>query len=137
MRRNAAIRIPLHFVKHIVYFTLNEHLKFDWDDDKLADNIEAHKIHFETAKFAWQDPLRLFREDDSESNISGEDRYQTLGKVGKILFVVYTERGDDDDIIRLISARTATSNEKKAYHGKSSKHAKNWRPANEGNVTGG
>jgi uncharacterized DUF497 family protein len=115
---------------------MNEHLRFDWDDDKLAANIRDHELHFETVKFVWQDPLRLYREDDSESNTSMEDRYQTLGKVGKVLFVVYTERGDDDNIIRLISARVATPNEKRTYYGKSTKHSKDWRPANEGNVTG-
>jgi hypothetical protein len=86
-------RYALHPVKHIVYFVMNEHLKFDWDDDKLAANIQEHRLHFETAKFVWQDPLRIFREDDS-------------------------------------------GNEKKAYYGESTKHTKNWRPANEGNVTG-
>jgi uncharacterized DUF497 family protein len=115
---------------------MNEHLKFDWDDDKLADNIVAHHLHFETAKFVWNDPLRLYREDDSESNTSQEDRYQTWGKVGKVLFVVYTEQGDNDDIIRLISARVATPTERKAYYGESTKYTKDWRPANEGNVTG-
>jgi uncharacterized DUF497 family protein len=29
----------------------------------------------------------------SEHNASGEDRYQTLGKVGSVFFVVYAERG--------------------------------------------
>jgi uncharacterized DUF497 family protein len=91
---------------------MNDHLKFDWDDDKLAANIREHQLHFETAKFVWHDPLRLFREDDSESNTSTEDRYQTLGKVGKVLFVVYTERGDDEGIIRLISARVSYSKRK-------------------------
>lgn len=111
-------------------------LKFDWDDDKLADNIAEHKIHFESVKFVWKDPFRIFREDDSESNTSLEDRYQTLGKVGKVLFVVYAEQGDEDEIIRLISARVATPIERKAYYGKNTKYAKDWRPANEGNVTG-
>jgi uncharacterized DUF497 family protein len=45
---------------------MNEHLKFDWDDDKLADNLLAHRLHFETAKFIWKDPMRLFREDDAD-----------------------------------------------------------------------
>jgi uncharacterized DUF497 family protein len=106
-----------------------DELKFDWDDEKLAENIAAHRIHFETAKFVWQDPFRLSREDDSETNNSEENRYQTLGKVGKVLFAAYTERGDDDDIVRLISARVATSNEKKVYYGTSTKYVKNWRPA--------
>ena len=42
-----------------------------------------------------------------------EDRYITIGKVGDILFVVFTER---KDTIRLISARLATIAERSLYY---------------------
>lgn len=42
-----------------------------------------------------------------------EDRYITIGKVGDILFVVFTER---KDTIRLISARLATNAERSLYY---------------------
>ena len=42
----------------------------------------------------------------------GEERYQVIGKVNKILFVVYTERKER---IRLISARKATKMERRRY----------------------
>lgn len=42
-----------------------------------------------------------------------EDRYIALGKVGDVLFVVFTER---KDTIRLISARLATNAERSLYY---------------------
>ncbi len=42
-----------------------------------------------------------------------EDRYIAIGKVGDVLFVVFTER---KDAIRLISARLATNAERGLYY---------------------
>ena len=43
-----------------------------------------------------------------------EERWQTLGMVGKVLFVVYTERGENR---RIISARIAEKHERRSYNG--------------------
>ena len=58
------------------------------------------------------DPYRVEIYDEDHSSMD-EDRYQTIGMVRNILFVVYTERQDK---IRLISARRATLREKRMYH---------------------
>ena len=42
-----------------------------------------------------------------------EDRYIAIGKVGDVLFVVFTER---KETIRLISARLATNAERDLYY---------------------
>ena len=42
-----------------------------------------------------------------------EDRYIAIGMVGDLLFVVFTERGEN---IRLISARLATEKERSLYY---------------------
>ena len=42
-----------------------------------------------------------------------EDRYIAIGKVGGVLFVVFTER---KETIRFISARLATNAEKELYY---------------------
>ena len=42
-----------------------------------------------------------------------EDRYIAIGMVGDLLFVVFTERGEN---IRLISARLATESERRLYY---------------------
>jgi len=106
---------------------MEESLQFEWDDNKNKANISAHGINFEAAKYVWNDPLRLIRYDDSHSD--NEDRYQILGRVGKVLFVVFTENKENDGIIRIISARMATQTERKAYYGKDTQRSKNWRPA--------
>ena len=59
------------------------------------------------------DPHKLIREDEEHSV---ELRYDILGKVGKVLFVVCTFR--EGNTVRLISARPATAPEKARYeHG--------------------
>jgi len=60
----------------------------EWDDDKNAINKQEHDLSFETAQYVFADPERLERLDMSEGNTSGEERWQTLGKVGPVLFVV-------------------------------------------------
>ena len=42
-----------------------------------------------------------------------KDRYIAIGMVGDLLFVVFTERGEN---IRLISARLATESERRLYY---------------------
>ena len=42
-----------------------------------------------------------------------EDRYIAIGKVGDVLFVIFTER---KETIRLISARLTTNAEKELYY---------------------
>ena len=86
-------------------------MKFEWDEDKNIINKEKHKISFETAAYVFDDPyyIEMF---DFEHSID-EDRYIAIGKVGEVLFVVFTER---KDTIRLISARLATNAERSLYY---------------------
>lgn len=49
---------------------------------------------------------------DFEHSSMDEDRYIAIGRVGEILFVVFTERRRN---IRLISARLATESERRLY----------------------
>jgi len=99
---------------------------FEIDPEKAADNWSKHKIRLETAALVFADPLRVERRDDSEGNMTGEDRWQTLGMVNKVLFVVYTERGEKT---RLISARAANKAEKRSYHGHDNDNRKGWSKA--------
>jgi len=86
-------------------------MKFEWDENKNIINKEKHKISFETAAYVFDDPyyIEMF---DFEHSVD-EDRYIAIGKVGDILFVVFTER---KDTIRLISARLATNAERSLYY---------------------
>lgn len=86
-------------------------MKFEWDDEKNAINKEKHKISFETAAHVFDDPQYIEMFDFEHS--TEEDRYIAIGKVGDVLFVVFTERRD---AIRLISARLATAVERGLYY---------------------
>lgn len=87
---------------------------FQWDEKKNIKNIAKHGISFEDARFAFADPLSITRED----HFHDEERSQLIGQIGRTLLVVviYTTRQPDGElIIRLISARPATSAERRAY----------------------
>ena len=84
---------------------------FEWDEEKERINFKNHGIHFETAKLVFNDENRIEFYDETHS--AAEDRYQTIGLVNKVLFVVYTERRNH---IRLISARVATPQERSIYY---------------------
>lgn len=85
---------------------------FEWDEDKNIINKQKHKISFETALHVFDDPDYIEIYDFEHSK--DEDRYIAIGRVGDILFVVFTERGDN---IRMISARLATDVERRLYYG--------------------
>ena len=93
-----------------------EERRIVWDEDKNADNKRKHGIGFETARFVFADSNRLERIDRSEGNISGEERWQSLGMAEGIVFVVYTERETENET-RLITARLAEKAERRSYNG--------------------
>lgn len=86
-------------------------LQFEWDDEKEQSNVEKHGVDFDTAVKVFFDPNRIEYYDKSHS--TDEDRFITIGFAGKLLFVVYTERKEN---VRLISARLATSSERRRYY---------------------
>ena len=63
--------------------------EIEFDPEKAKINWQEHKVDFEDAALVFADPLRIERRDDSECNTSREERWQTLGMVKKVLFVVY------------------------------------------------
>ena len=122
----------------VVRFTMGG-LLFEYNPEKNRKNIEKHGISFKSAArvFFDYDRIELYDEGHSET----EDRYDTIGdtsagnlttigtlqdtpRIDNILFVVYTERivsdnpGKPEEVIRLISARMATSFERGVYYGK-------------------
>lgn len=84
----------------------------EWDDNKAAINLRKHHLSFTTAAKVFLDENRYTVVDEEHSD--EELRYRTIGRVGKILFVVYTER---EHATRLISARKATKKERMIYNG--------------------
>lgn len=86
--------------------------QFEWDDAKNKINKIKHGINFKTAAKVFNDPYRI--EDYDREHSQDEDRWNVIGMVDDILFVVYTERGDKT---RLISARKAEPADRRRYYG--------------------
>lgn len=82
-------------------------ISFEWDENKNQINQSKHNVDFEEAK-------TVFYDEDALSEYD-EDRFRILGRSdkGNILLVVHCIR--KKDVIRIISARHATNNEKKNY----------------------
>lgn len=89
-------------------------MTFEWDEHKNEINKKKHDgISFEIAAYVFLDEKRIERYDIFHSTID-EARYQAIGMVDEILFVVYTERSSD--CIRIISARPAEQEEIDEYY---------------------
>jgi len=87
-------------------------LQFEWDPAKAAENLARHGVSFEEAATIFRDTLSVTGPDPDHS--VGEERFVTFGvsTSERLLIVGHTERGD---IIRIITARLATSGERKIY----------------------
>ena len=86
-------------------------LKFEWDENKNAVNINKHGVSFEEAAAVFSDPRRYEMYDGIHSLI--EKRWIIIGLAGfKLLKVSFTERKDK---IRLISARKANKKDMEVY----------------------
>ncbi len=84
----------------------------EWDEAKAQSNLIKHGVSFEEADTAFDDPLALTFNDQQHSE--SEARYVTIGYSAqlRLLLVINTAR---DDNIRIISARKATTAERKLY----------------------
>ncbi len=90
----------------------NDSVEFEWDPKKAARNFGKHRISFREAAMVFRDALAFTYDDAVHSH--GEQRYVTMGMSdqGRVLVVAHTTRGER---VRIISARTATPRERKAY----------------------
>jgi uncharacterized protein len=90
--------------------------RFEWDDNKNRKNRVKHGVSFETATGVFEDPDLITRQD---REVEGEQRWQTIGYAEGVLTVAHTAvEAGTDEIIRIISARPATSTERKLYEKK-------------------
>jgi len=87
-------------------------MDYEWDPAKEAANIAKHAISFVAATAVFSDPYHLVA--DSTKPEYGEVRSVAVGQIadGRVITVVYTLRGR---VRRIISARKARRNEKRAY----------------------
>ena len=89
-------------------------LRFEWHSTKSAINAKKHGISFDEAKSVFSDENAKLISDPDHSD--DEDRFLLLGVSVRLrtLVVCHCYRGDDN-IIRIISARKATTSESKKY----------------------
>ena len=90
-------------------------IRFRWDQNKNLANIKKHKVSFEEAKTVFFDEnARLIP--DPEHSIN-EERFIILGISNnlKLLIVVHSYK-ENDEVVRIISARKATKSESKYYY---------------------
>lgn len=90
-------------------------IKFEWDNNKNEINKKKHKISFEEARTVFYDENAILF-DDPEHSID-EERFILLGisQAEKLCIVCHCYR-NSDEVIRIISARKATSAETKTYN---------------------
>jgi len=90
-------------------------MRFEWNQGKDRANRMKHKVSFETACLVFDDPHHLSIQDRHERD---EERWQTLGMIDGvvILIVAHTVLDDEqEEVIRIISARKATKHERHIY----------------------
>ena len=87
-------------------------MKIEWDLEKAKSNLKKHGISFEEAATALSDPMAATGADPDHSIT--EERYVTFGvsEKGRLVVVSHTEQ---DETIRIISARKASKGEKELY----------------------
>ena len=88
-------------------------LRFEWDKKKAESNLKKHKVGFDEATTAFDDPLAHIFEDEDHSE--EEDREILIGQstLKRLLVVCFVERAEN--LIRIFSARLADKKERKKY----------------------
>ena len=89
-------------------------MRFAWNQAKAAENLRKHGVSFEEASTVFADENARLKHDPDHSQ--EEDRFILLGLSAKLrwLTVCHAYR-EKDEVIRIISARRATPNERKQY----------------------
>ena len=91
--------------------------EFDWDDNKAVINLKKHGVDFREAMTVMLDPLAMTFFDTEHSQ--DEDRWVSVGRssAGTLLLLIhtFTAVGPSTALVRIISARAVTQNERKQY----------------------
>ena len=95
---------------------MRRRMRFEWDPIKSGLNLQKHRVSFDTAILVFDDPNHVSVQDRFEE---GEERWQTLGLASGITIsmVAHTVADEDEEeVIRIISARKATPRERYKYN---------------------
>ncbi len=91
---------------------LRKIIGFEWDEGNFDKNYKKHGITTKEAEEVFLDEKQLVLEDDRHSQ--KEERFTMIARStnNKVLFIVFTMRGNS---IRIISARKANKKEVRLY----------------------
>ncbi len=90
-------------------------VNFQWDESKAKSNLKKHRVSFEeAATFFSSAPIRVFL--DQKHSTENEDRFVAIGysQIHRLLVVVHCYF-ENKEIIRIISARKATKQERQFF----------------------
>ena len=85
-------------------------MKVEWDPQKAASNKRKHGVSFQEAVTCFADPSGLLLEDEVHP-----ERLALIGvsEKSRVPYTVFAELADD--VVRIISARKATTHERRRY----------------------
>jgi uncharacterized DUF497 family protein len=93
-------------------------MRLEWDDRKNRLNQKKHGIAFSLAARVFADESRILEKDRIDEE-TGEQRWHAIGRVGgaATYIVVHVYRGekDEEEIVRIVSARDANQRERRRY----------------------
>ena len=86
---------------------------YEWDANKAGENIKKHGVAFEDACEVFDDPFAVL----ADASRNQEARLAVIGRTERddLLFVVLLELDPEGNVIRIISARQATTRERVVY----------------------
>lgn len=95
---------------------IRKEISFTWDPNKNKTNQKKHGLSFEAASFIFEGDPFLLSEIDDRYDYS-EIRWQSTGLLADTLISVShtLEEYYEEEIIRIISAREASSSESRRY----------------------
>ena len=89
---------------------------FEWDSEKDASNRSKHGVSFEEDREVFDDPLHVAILDHRFSYF--EERWITVGQTHTrrvVVVAILYFNADDEEVIRIISAREAATHERRQY----------------------
>lgn len=89
-------------------------MKFEWDEVKNEQNIRKHGFDFADAERVFTSPFPLLVRLDNREDY-GEERWQGVGMLDGLVVVVIVFTEPRTNIVRIISMRKATKNERTDY----------------------
>ena len=88
-------------------------MKFEWDPKKAASNFSKHRVSFDEALTVFADPLaKIF---DDEDHSTEEQREIIIGHSANHRLLLVCFAAQQQESIRIFSARKATKQERKDY----------------------